>query len=81
MPPCGANNGLPDTGWKPNGYLGTILSRPGTSRAVRLCATAILIRKGQARYVVVTADEPICWACMAKHYAYPGSCLPQFIIN
>lgn len=47
----------------------------------RLCAAAILIRKGQGHCVVVTADEPICWACMAEHYAYPELHLPQFIIN
>lgn len=55
--------------------------RASDNWVARLCAAAILIRKGQGHCVVVTADEPICWACMAEHYAYPESHLPQFIIN
>lgn len=55
--------------------------RASNNWVARLCAAAILARMGQAHCVVIMADEPICWACMAERYSWPEWHLPQFIIN
>lgn len=52
--------------------------RASDNWVARLCTAAVLVRKGHAHRLVITADESICWACMTTHYR---SNLPRFIIN